>query len=116
RLEDRFAFSATQGPVDPNAVSAEAYALAQEVWQRELDWALMQAANATQSVTPEYAFLALPTDPMFEQQWHLHNTGQEVGNPDLQALFGVAGEDINVVGAWNLGYTGKGVTVGVFDT
>ena len=78
----------------------------------------MQAADATQfcsaAILPS---CALPNDPLFEDQWHLLNTGQDVGNPnDPQHLFGVAGEDINVVPVWNLGYTGDGVLVAVIDT
>lgn len=49
----------------------------------------------------------LPTDSLFNQQWNLHNTGQSGGT---------AGVDINILPVWHLGYTGKGVAVGVFDT
>lgn len=48
----------------------------------------------------------LPTDPLFVSQWHLNNTGQTGGT---------SGQDANVVAAWNLGYTGSGVTIGVVD-
>jgi subtilisin-like proprotein convertase family protein len=50
---------------------------------------------------------AIPTDPMFAQQWNLHNTGQNGGT---------SGVDINILPVWQLGYTGKGVTVGLYDT
>ncbi|HYD69940.1 S8 family serine peptidase [Azospirillum sp.] len=49
---------------------------------------------------------ALPNDPLFSQQWHLLNTGQFGGKP---------GVDLNVVPVWE-DYTGKGVTVGVYDS
>lgn len=56
-------------------------------------------------------------DPAFPYQWHLINTGEfPVGDPILQNIFGVPGEDINVEGAWNLGYTGEGVVVAVVDS
>ncbi|MEG2140069.1 MAG: S8 family serine peptidase, partial [Bilophila sp.] len=48
----------------------------------------------------------LPQDPLFGDQWHLLNTGQEGGTP---------GMDLHIVPAWH-DYTGKGVTVGVVDT
>ena len=48
---------------------------------------------------------ALPTDDLFENQWHLLNTGQSGG---------VAGVDLNVVDVWE-DYTGEGVTVAVWD-
>jgi hypothetical protein len=94
---------------------------AEAILQRELQWALLQAADATNPVPPQYGPLALPTDPMFPFQWHLRNVGQEVGSPDLQPLFGIPGEDINVLPVWQgmgLGgpYFGEGIEVAVFDS
>lgn len=40
-----------------------------------------------------------PSDPLYRNQWHLHNTGS-----------GVRAEK-----AWRMGYTGKGVTIGIVD-
>ncbi|KAJ8794433.1 hypothetical protein J1605_003200 [Eschrichtius robustus] len=45
-------------------------------------------------------------DPLFTKQWYLINTGQANGTPGL---------DLNVAEAWELGYTGKGVTIGIMD-
>ena len=45
---------------------------------------------------------ALPTDPSFNSQWHLKNN-----------LVPIA--DINAEGAWNLGFTGAGVTVAIIE-
>ncbi len=61
---------------------------------------------------------ALPDDLYFEDQWHLLNVGQEAGitNENIQDIFGVPGEDINVVPAWEAGYTGAGVLVAVIDS
>jgi subtilisin-like proprotein convertase family protein len=44
----------------------------------------------------------LPNDPKFGQQWHLLNTSKPLA-------------DANVEPAWNAGYTGTGVVVGVID-
>lgn len=44
-------------------------------------------------------------DPLFEEQWHLQNTGQDNGTP---------GMDINIVPAW-AEYTGQGCKVSVFE-
>ena len=41
-------------------------------------------------------------DPMFAGQWHIYNDDERV-------------KDMVVAGAWGLGYTGKGITVGVID-
>ena len=89
--------------------------------QREMEWVLRQAVDAASNASLDQIQTelrdtrALPNDPLFPSQWHLLNTGQEVGNPDFQRLFGVAGEDINVVPVWNMGYTGEGILVAVMD-
>jgi subtilisin-like proprotein convertase family protein len=44
----------------------------------------------------------LPTDPGFNNQWHLRNTVNTVA-------------DANVEGAWNAGVTGLGIVIGVVD-
>lgn len=48
------------------------------------------------------ALRALPTDPGFASQWHLRNTQ-------------VTAADVNVEPAWDAGYTGTGVTVGILE-
>lgn len=45
---------------------------------------------------------ALPTDPSFGSQWHLRNTTNTIA-------------DSNVEAAWNAGYTGTGVTIGILE-
>ena len=59
--------------------------------------------------------LSLPNDPYLQYQWHLINIGQNTGSPDFAPYFGTPGEDINVSGAWDAGYTGNGVTIGIVD-
>uniref|UniRef100_A0A673K8F2 Neuroendocrine convertase 2 n=1 Tax=Sinocyclocheilus rhinocerous TaxID=307959 RepID=A0A673K8F2_9TELE len=46
------------------------------------------------------------SDPLFTKQWYLINTGQADGTPGL---------DLNVAEAWNMGFTGKGVTIAIMD-
>jgi len=54
--------------------------------------------------------LAAITDPLYADQWHLKNTGQQ----GAIAPPGLAGEDINVEPAW-AAYKGTGVRVAVVD-
>ena len=69
------------------------------------------------SASASNASLAMLDEPLFPLQWHLQNTGGvNIGNPDFQEIFGVPGEDINVVPAWGRGYTGAGVIVAVVDS
>ena len=85
-----------------------------QILMRELYWQAQIAAAQTQGVTN--VVNSIPTDPLVPFQWHLINTGQQVGNPDYQPIYGVPGEDINVAPAWAKGYTGRGVTVAVVDS
>ncbi|MDD9926463.1 MAG: S8 family serine peptidase [Rhodospirillaceae bacterium] len=54
---------------------------------------------------PELERMFVPTDDLFDSQWHLLNAGQ---------LGGIPGIDINVTGVWD-DYTGAGIRVGVID-
>jgi len=45
---------------------------------------------------------SVPDDPYFYQQWHLHN--------ELDPLF-----DVNAEAAWDLGYTGASVVIGIVE-
>lgn len=48
----------------------------------------------------------MPTDPYFQFQWYLLNTGQNGGKMRL---------DLNVQAAWDQGITGKNVTTAIMD-
>lgn len=82
-----------------------------QILQNELYWQSLLEGGSQESL----ASFSIPSDPLVANQWHLINTGQQVGNPDFQSIFGTPGEDINVAAAWQLGYTGEGVVVGVFE-
>jgi PKD repeat protein len=56
--------------------------------------------------------VALNSDPLLPNQWHIQNTGQNAFSTTLP----VAGNDMDVAGAWTAGYSGKGIKVGVVDT
>jgi len=47
-----------------------------------------------------------PTDPLFQHQWYLKNTGQNGGKPRL---------DLNTAAAWAQGITGKNITTAIMD-
>jgi subtilisin family serine protease len=46
-----------------------------------------------------------PNDPLFDNQWHLRNTGQNGGTP---------GVDINITNVWNT-YRGTGIGIAIVD-
>lgn len=66
-----------------------------------------QAAAVNAVVTVQ-----LNTDPLLAHQWHIRN----VGTSAFSTVLPVAGNDMNVAGAWAAGYSGKGIKVGVVDT
>jgi subtilisin-like proprotein convertase family protein/subtilisin family serine protease len=45
-------------------------------------------------------------DPIFPNQWHLSNTGQNGGTPN---------EDVHILPAWNEGLSGKNIVIGIVD-
>lgn len=51
-----------------------------------------------------------PKDSFFVYQWGLHNFGQLIGD------YGVKGEDVNVLPAWNITQGSEDVLVGVLDS
>lgn len=120
RLEDRLVFSVTPYtfPVlETVSYSNDTPEGAALTYAREFAWASYQQQLASSTgADVSLATRALPNDPLFANQWHLLNTGQEVGSPEFPPLYGVAGEDINVVPVWNMGYTGEGVVVAVIDS
>jgi subtilisin-like proprotein convertase family protein len=61
---------------------------------------------ADQLVRREFELRPVPADPLYANQWHLANTGQSTGT---------AGEDVDIVAAWQAGVTGSGVVIGVVD-
>ncbi|PYP94126.1 MAG: hypothetical protein DMD38_16350, partial [Gemmatimonadetes bacterium] len=56
--------------------------------------------------------LQLASDPLLKKQWHIQNVGQDAFSSTLP----LAGNDMNVAGAWFAGYSGKGIKVGIPDS
>jgi subtilisin family serine protease len=121
RLEERYYFTATPFEFDTSkwmTVSNSTVEGQQLLDSLEQLWALQSATNASpdsqvQTTAPSFS---VPTDPYFQYQWHLLNVGQVVNPNQFQNLFGVPGEDINVVPAWDAGFNGAGVNVAVVDS
>ncbi len=61
-----------------------------------------ELGSVSADAAPRPVRRSAPTDPLLAQQWHLRNT-----------LLPIA--DVNADGAWNLGYTGAGVTIGITE-
>ncbi|MGD9126623.1 MAG: DVUA0089 family protein, partial [Planctomycetia bacterium] len=57
-------------------------------------------------VNRQYTTMFVPNDPLFTDQWHLDNTGQNGGTP---------GMDVNVVSAWD-SVLGTNVVIGIADS
>ena len=88
--------------VDDSKVAAlqsdrQVYAVAEGTATIQAQW---------QGITSNPVEVIVPGDPMFEQQWHLKNIGQNGGT---------YGEDINVEPVWRGGHKGQSVLVAVVD-
>ena len=81
--------------VEPNAALSH-FAKLQDSGVIEVAYPLVE-----RQMTPRWT----PNDTYFSNQWHLENTGQDNG---------VAGEDVNITGAWNT-VRGTGIVIGVVD-
>jgi subtilisin family serine protease len=122
-LEDRRVMSADSGVQllslsSGSQVQAQSYSsdTVEGQYQQLLNELYWQSLMTQSSGQTSMQSRSIPTDPLLAMQWHLINSGQQVGSPDFQPIYGVAGEDINVAPVWNQGYTGAGVTVAVIDS
>lgn len=117
-LEDRRVMSA-ESPLNsdyqaPIFYSSDTVEGQQYILLRELSRYATQSSGNHSEVNTN----SLPSDPFLEDQWHLINVGQEVGlsTANIQDIFGVPGEDINVAPVWNQGIFGEGIIVAVLDS
>ena len=53
----------------------------------------------------------IPNDPQFGNQWGLRNTGQVINS-----ITGIAGNDINIAGAWDITTGSANIKIGVLDS
>jgi subtilisin family serine protease len=56
--------------------------------------------------------VTLKTDPLLQNQWHIQNQGFTA----FASVLPAHANDMNVAGAWSMGYSGKGIKVAVIDT
>ena len=69
----------------------------------------LQDLPGLQWAEPDHPIQAFghPSDPQFDRQWGLHNTGQDAGQP---------GADINILRAWGLQTGSDQVVAGIIDS
>ena len=72
----------------------------------------VSVSNGQASSVNAVVTVQLNTDPLLVNQWHIRNVGASAFSTTLP----VAGNDMNVAGAWAAGYSGKGIKVGVVDS
>ncbi|MGH2907423.1 MAG: S8 family serine peptidase, partial [Solirubrobacterales bacterium] len=77
------------------------------------------AGPATDFAEPNYLrkAVSIPTDPLFDRQWALHNVGQDVpGQGPNQSFNGMPDADIDAPEAWDLSTGLPATTIAVVDT
>lgn len=72
----------------------------------------VSVSNGQAAATSAVVTVQLQVDPLLVNQWHIRNTGASA----FSTVLPVAGNDMNVAGAWAAGYTGKGIKVAVVDS
>ena len=83
-----------------NPKRSDPLALSRELFQSGLvDWA---EPNFVQELEKDF----VPNDPLFSQQWHLRNTGQDGGT---------ANADARLAGAWDVEKGSRDITIAVVD-
>lgn len=107
---DQVVTAPSSGDAAPSASDSVSVAAAEAVTPPATSAAAPKTVFTTvpqQDIKQFWTAADVPTDSLFAQEWHLYNTGQNGA---------VKGVDINVLNAWHAGFTGKGVSIGVFDT
>ncbi|MFT6071104.1 MAG: subtilisin-like proprotein convertase family protein [Bacteriovoracaceae bacterium] len=83
---------------------------------KETDQTNTQTNTPTSNPTPSPTPITTPApnnpDPLYFYAWHLDNSGQK----NFADAGGTIDQDLNIVGARNLGRTGSGVRIAVSDT
>jgi subtilisin family serine protease len=74
------------------------------------------APAAVVTTPPEDNPIGSGTDPLASEAWHLKNTGQASFSTNVGYGRSIAGHDIDIEGALNLGISGRGVRVAISDT
>ena len=109
---DPAALAAASGTVSGGPVS---YAPGWHIFKAQSTGGALEAAavlragagvlSSDPQLARQMALKSIPNDPLFANQWHLRNTGQNGGT---------AGMDVNVTNVWNT-YRGAGVTIAIVD-
>jgi subtilisin family serine protease len=87
----------------PDFWLAEAGSIRSALQLREALAAVFGSEAVYLDAAPPMRERGLPSDPGFSQQWHLHNSVTPIADANLRC-------------AWDLGWTGQGVVIGVIDS
>jgi len=95
-----------------DCVCRNAIDVAREIYQQDgnivkIAEPMLEPVAATASVDTN--------DPYFSRAWHIKNTGQCLGPLALPDAVAVVDADCDFEEAWDCGYTGEGVRIGVID-
>ncbi len=79
----------------------------------------LNKSSLVEYAEPDYIIklCAVPNDPLFNDQWELHNTGQEYHTSAITTEQGTAGKDINWISAYeNSDFSTNKIIIAVSDT
>lgn len=94
----------------PNAINAQSFSKGEEAVQ-----ALEQAAGTAETTAQtDSAAIELPNDPLFNDQWGLHNTGQWVKDGTVPG--GTPDADMDLPEAWEITKGNEDVTIAIIGS
>lgn len=97
---------------DPNVEFAEPNYIIQSFLNQELHASL----DNPRKINPvNFGDPFFPDDPLFEYQWALHNTGQNIMPPGYDPIYGTPDADIDAPEAWDISM-GENVVIAMLDT
>ena len=111
---DSLTYTLTSDPVNKVAgsVSGSTLTLTPDATYSGTATLTLKVSDGTKDTSKSFSLTVAANDPLYQYQWHLHNSGQT----NFSANPGTSSEDINVDGAISAGYTGDNIIVAVVDT
>jgi len=111
---DSLTYTLTSDPVNKVAgsVSGSTLTLTPDATYSGTATLTLKVSDGTKDTSKSFSLTVAANDPLYQYQWHLHNSGQT----NFSANPGTSSEDINVDGAISAGYTGDNIIVAVVDS
>ena len=111
---DSLTYTLTSDPVNKvtGSVSGSTLTLTPDATYSGTATLTLKVSDGAKDVSKSFSLIVAANDPLYQYQWHLHNSGQN----NFSSISGTSSEDINVDSVIAAGYTGNNIIVAVVDT